>query len=414
VSWAGDLDSLEGWYGVQAVLKINRNARSVEAAGNAATTRNVVFIEKENREHPLDLLFHLRFKERPAFKESEFLKEVNIPSDLMTRFSGRPESLQAAVVLPPGYFQNPEKTYPTLYAMGGWGASHYDAIAGNPQKRYGVPGFGEEKILVFINHECRTGYHVFCSSETNGPREESFFRELVPYIEREYRVDKNPGTRFLTGQSSGAWAALWLLIKYPDQFGGAYALAPDPVDFTEFTGTNIYAKNANMYTTAEGATKYFNSREDVKDKDYIGNMSIRDFVGLDRIAGWGEQMSSFDATFSPKDGAGEPRRLFDWNTGAVDPEVAASWESHDLSKVVSRMDAGRKEILAGKIHVFAAEDDDFGMNRPVRAFERTLKAVGLEAEIRFFVSGGHNLWTDDLRKAIHADIDAKCAALRAS
>ncbi len=405
--WPEDLDLKNGWYAVQGVLKANRKARSLNAEGNAVTNKNVILIQPADDDQPIDLLFQTLAKKRPAFKESEFIKEVNLESALLTRFYGEPEAIRAAVILPESYSRNPGKRYPSVYVMGGVGATHFDALSGAPQKRYGMSGYGLEKIFIFVNIECRTGWHNFVSSETNGPREESFFQELVPFIEREYRVDPNPQTRFLMGQSSGAWAGLWLLSRRPDQFGGAYAGAPDPVDFTEFTGTNIYEKNANMFFAPDGTLKVFNSAAGA---DSFGRVTIKDFIAIDRIAGWGEQMYSFDATFSKKGADGEPRHLANWHTGAVDPEIAVSWTAYDLSKVVSGFDQKTKDLLADKIHIFVASDDDFGMDRPVRAFHKTLIEKGLQADIRFLQSGGHVVWTDDLRKAIHEDMDRKIAA----
>jgi len=73
----------------------------------------------------------------------------------------------------------------------------------------------------------------------------------------------------------------------------------------------------------------------------------------------------------------------------------------------SRFDQKTKDFLADKIHIFVAADDDFGLERPVQAFHKTLIDKGLRADIRFLQSGGHNIWTDDLRKAIHEDMDRK-------
>lgn len=394
-SWMGNLDSLNGWYGVQAILKTNKTTRSLGARGNGVSAKNIVFIEKGKMCRPLDLLFNIPAKER-KFEEQEFVKAVTIKSGLMTDFYGEPEFIQAAVILPRSYFKDSSRIYPSVYVFGGWGSTHYDALTSFQQERYGMNGIGEEKVFIFVNHECRTGYHVFCSSETNGPREETFFQELVPFIEKEYRVNKNPRTRFLMGQSSGAWAALWLLINYPDQLGSVYVASPDPVDFTEFIGTNIYEKNANMYFNSNGEKKYM-----------VENLSVEDFTGLDRIAGWGEQMYSFDATFSKRNGDGRPQRLYNWDTGMVNPEVAAFWEKHDLSKVVSGLDWQKIKPLNGKIHIYVAKNDSFGLNKPVYKFQEILLKKNIDAEIKFPTSGGHNVWTDELRKLIHSDMDSR-------
>ncbi len=410
--WKGDLDSLDGWYGVQAVFK-TRKTRSGGSPGNGATAKNVVFIERGRMCRPLDLLFSIPAKAPKPFKETEFIKEVNIPSGLLTRFFGESVAIRAAVILPPSYFQEADRVYPSVYVLGGWGASPYDLLSpeAHQQKRYGMSGFGQEKVFIFLDLECRSGYHVFCDSEIEGPREQTFFAELVPHLEKSYRVDKDPRTRFLMGQSTGAWASLWLLVSRPDQFGGAYVGSPDFVDFTEFCGTNIYEKGANVYLDSRGQKKFMNGTG--VGRDPWNRWTIEDFTALDRIAGWGEQMYSFDATFSSRDGNGEPRHLYDWNSGRVDPEVASSWKSHDLSLVVTGYDGRKRDMLRGKIHIAVAEDDDFGLNRPVHAFQKALAAKGLEADVRYLPSGGHVTWNDEIRKACHEDMDRKCREAKA-
>lgn len=399
LSWKGDLDSLDGWYCVQAYFKANSQVRGIDGAGNALTIRNIILIEKGNMCRPVDLLFTRLLTGPGRFKETEFIKEIKIDSKILAEFYGKRDTIYAAVILPKSYYKEPEKVYPTVYVLSGWGATHYDGLAEGQHKRYGMYGFGEEKIYVFANHECRTGYHEFCNSENNGPREETFFRELLPYIEKNFRVDKRPVTRFLMGQSSGAWAGLWLLINYPDQFGGAFVSAPDPVDFTEFNRTNIYEKNANIFYYSDGKIKY-------PFRNSFQNVSNMDFLGIDRIAGWGEQFYSWDATFSTKDENGQPKHLFNWETGIIDPLIADSWKKYDLSRVVSNLEKKNKKLLEGKIHIYVANNDDFGLDVPVRAFSEIMVKEGIGAQIIFLPEGGHfGVWTDDLRNMVHNEID---------
>ncbi|MFH1197138.1 MAG: alpha/beta hydrolase-fold protein [bacterium] len=409
-SWMGNLDSLDGWYIVQCQLVKNKKSRpnaegTFQPKSVAVTNKNIIFIDRGKMCMPVDLLF-TTVPNLPKFKETEFIKHINIESKLMSDFYGEKDSITAAVILPPGYFTEPEKLYATVYVLGGWGSSPYYGLSFQ-QKRYGMTGFGDEKIFVFVNHECRTGYHNFCSSETNGPREETFLHELIPCVEKEYRVYKNPETRFLMGQSSGAWASLWMLINYPGQFGGAYVSSPDPVDFTEFVGTNIYEKNANLYFDSKGELKRFNNfKINPEDSSDLG-LSIKDFVAIDRIAGWGEQMYSFNATFSNKDLNGEPQHLFDWSTGAIDNAVADSWKKFDMSIFISELSLTIKQLLNSKIHIYVADDDSFGLNVPVKVFKEKLNKSGIDAEIIIFPKGGHDVWTDELRKNIYDDMDRK-------
>src|SRR5690606_29011698 len=50
------------------------------------------------------------------------------------------------------------------------------------------------------------------------------------------------------GGSTGGWEALAVQVKYPDEFNGAYANCPDPIDFRAFTTINIYSDSNAYYT----------------------------------------------------------------------------------------------------------------------------------------------------------------------
>lgn len=409
-----DLEGLDGWYAVQAIMVTGHNTRILTDAifrpGDiAVTNKNIVYVDKGKMCMPLDLLFNVT-PGPPVFKETETVRKVSIRSELLTQFYGEDDSLVAAVILPASYHQEKDRVYPTVYVFGGWGSGIYSGL-GFQQKRYGMSGYGSEKIFIMVNHECRSGFHNFCSSETNGPREETFFSELLPYIEKEYRVNRDPRTRFLVGQSSGAWAALWLLVNYPDRFGGVYAGSPDPVDFTEFIGTNIYENGANIYFDKAGGDKRLvNLRRNPADSADRG-LRVRDLVDLDRLAGWGEQMYSFDATFSRRGPDGGPAHLFDWETGVVDPAVAASWERYDLSMKISRLHKYNKQALQSKIHIYVNEHDLFDLDEPVKCFRDILNREGIGAYIHIFPAAGHDVWTDDLRKEMHQRMDSSLKAL---
>jgi enterochelin esterase-like enzyme len=68
-------------------------------------------------------------------------------------------------------------------------------------------------------------------------------------------MDAKPAGRLLTGHSSGGWATLQLQINYAQIFGGTWSTSPDPCDFEDFLGTNIYAPNANVYRKPDGSPR---------------------------------------------------------------------------------------------------------------------------------------------------------------
>ena len=79
------------------------------------------------------------------------------------------------------------------------------------------------------------------NSANNGPYGDAIVQELVPFLEEKFRIIRQPYARHLEGASTSGWQALAMQLQHPDFFGGAWVLQPDPIDFTRYGMTNIYA-----------------------------------------------------------------------------------------------------------------------------------------------------------------------------
>jgi hypothetical protein len=56
---------------------------------------------------------------------------------------------------------------------------------------------------------------------------------------------------------------------------------------------------------------------------------------MERVLGYyGGQMASFEAVFSQRGPDGQPRPLFDRETGRIDPSVQKAWERYDISAIL--------------------------------------------------------------------------------
>ena len=64
------------------------------------------------------------------------------------------------------------------------------------------------------------------NSENNGPYGDAIMQELLPAIETQFRVIRQPWARMLSGGSTGGWIALAHQVFYPDFYGGAFAQLP--------------------------------------------------------------------------------------------------------------------------------------------------------------------------------------------
>ena len=95
-------------------------------------------------------------------------KEIAVTSRLLYEFHKREVVEWATVILPPSYEQNPERRYPSIYIIPGFGGSHrgrqWQGMTGPRQANEGEVEF----IRVMLSGQCRWGHHVYANSATNG------------------------------------------------------------------------------------------------------------------------------------------------------------------------------------------------------------------------------------------------------
>jgi len=381
-------------YAIQAVMDINTTHRSFSIApGNGYSQKSVVEI-KEGETHIIELTID-QVVEEQIFKKSESIKYLAVPSQQLSDFYGWDVSVEAAVVLPESYSKDSSRSYPTVYVFPGWGATHLSLQRGDyQQRRYGMRGYGLDKVFIFFNQECPLGYHVFADSENNGPWATALIEDFIPAFENAFRVISAPSARFLTGQSSGGWASLWLQITRPGIFGGVWAASPDPVDFRDFIGCNIYRQGANLHDDPPG---------------HLGAV-LRRWSRMEQVIGDGEQMLSFEAVFSPKGADGRPQPLYDRETGSVFPEVAKFWKSYDIQILLAEKYMSNIADLQGKIHIYAAEDDEVGLDESVKLLRESAHEKRIPIDVVIYPSGGHGVWRNEMRERIHSQMDAILSA----
>lgn len=245
-------------------------------------------------------------------------------------------------------------------------------------------GSSPEMIWVLLDHSCSYGAHEFADSANNGPWGKALTAELIPHLEKKYRMDARTSGRFLTGHSSGGWATMWLQVTYPKIFGGAWATSPDPVDFRNFTGPNLTNIPSNVYKKPDGAPWPL-VRMDGKEAQ-----SLEDLVHQERVLGdYGGQFRSFEAVFSPRADDGTPMMLFDRATGNVDPEVAKAWEKYDISRILRENWKTLGPQLKGKIHIIVGTADTFHLDESVRLLDAELKKLGSDAKVIFLEGRTH-------------------------
>ena len=313
-------------------------------------------------------------------------REIDFASPALTAFWGRPVYMHGRVLLPPGYDATSKIRYPTVYYTQGFGGSN-DRVIGTLVNVHAAMEKGEmpPMIWVFLDESSPTGTTEFADSVNNGPWGTALTTELIPQLETQYRMDATPGGRFLQGHSSGGWATLWLQTRYPKVFGGTWSTSPDPSDFHDFTGVDLYAPHANVYRRPDG-TAYPLVRDHAKVM-----ATLQQFAELERVFGpYGGQLASFEWVFSPKGKDGRPEPMFNRDTGAVDAAVVAHWrDNYDIAYRLQRDWPQLKADLNGKIHVYVGTADTFYLDGSAHKLKAVLGSLGAKSDINFLADRTH-------------------------
>jgi S-formylglutathione hydrolase FrmB len=334
------------------------------------------------------------------------LRLADEQSAVLTEFWGHPVFIRAWVVLPPGYHHHAALRYPTVYWTHGFGGTlPYCEFMGIKIYERMAAGKMPPMIWVMLDEHLPTGTQEFANSVNNGPWGTALTREYIPWIQSRYRMLDHAKDRFLQGHSSGGWATLQLQIDYPRLFGGTWSTSPDPSDFHNFTGIDLYAPRANVYHESDGQP-YPLVRMHGKVIE-----TFEQFARLENVLGpYGGQMASFDWVFSPRGPGGRPERMFDRKTGDVNPKVVAYWRAHyDLAHIVKTTWARRGPYLRGKIHVYVGTADTFYLNESARDLDTVLKKLHARAHFTFRKGRTHfNLyWKDGDHMALFDTIAAQ-------
>ena len=119
-------------------------------------------------------------------------------------------------------------------------------------------------------------------------------------------------------------------------------------------------------------------------------MTFRQYAMQERVLGYyGGQMGSFNAVFSPKGDDGQPMKLFDIDTGRIDPAVQKAWEKYDISRLLRTNWKTLGPKLKGKLHIIVGTADTFHLNEAVKLLDDELKKLGSDAKIEYIEGKTH-------------------------
>jgi hypothetical protein len=327
-------------------------------------------------------------------KDTEWIKHIKIQSQLLTKFWGHPMYLGAIVVLPDGWASHPNAHYPLLVNHGhfphdfngfrttppdpnmtGYALERAQAAYKFYQDR--TTGKLPHMLLLLIQHANPYYDDSYAVDSANvGPYGEAINRELIPYIEKEFRGIGQGWARALYGGSTGGWETLATQIFYPDDYNGAWGACPDPVDFRAYQSVNIYDDNNAYWTIGPfGRIAQPEMRTTTGLIQATTEGSNRWELVLGTHGRSGEQWDIWQAVFSPVGPDGYPAEIWDQRTGVINKDVAAYWREHfDLNAILQRDWKILGPKLVGKLHVTVGTADTYFLDHAVHLMQNSLES----------------------------------------
>ncbi|MBU6414198.1 MAG: hypothetical protein KGS45_12075 [Planctomycetes bacterium] len=377
-----------GDYVIQAVEKVSRDGCHWGKDAGDRYGEPVRIRFEPNQTDVVTLNVDKVVTERP-FRENERTKLFEMKSEVLSAFAGRDVMMRGSVYLPPSWATEPQKSYPVVYFVTGFGGTHRDL--GFMRGMIPREGPESEVIVVVPDPTCFEGHSVFADSANNGPRGAALVKEFAPALEAKFRGG-GAARRYVTGISSGGWSSLWLQIEYPEDFAGCWSHCPDPVDFHDFQMIDLYKPGVNMYLDEHG------DRRPIARSGAAPSLFYKDFVAMETVMGPGGQISSFEAVFSPKGGDGKPVEIFDRASGQVFTDRMKDWEKYDIRRKIEAEWSAKRSLLSGKIHVYAGELDTFYLEGAARRLKDSLTKLGSDAEVTIVPQMAHTIYRAGMKQ----------------
>lgn len=128
----------------------------------------------------------------------------------------------------PECYNKSDKSYPVLYLLHGSGDNHTGWVQFGQVQNIAdkVIAEGLAGPMIIVMPDASTGVRgYFNSTERDFRYEDFFFEELIPHIEKTYRVRGERRYRAVAGLSMGGGGTLFYALRHPEMFAAAAPLS---------------------------------------------------------------------------------------------------------------------------------------------------------------------------------------------
>jgi hypothetical protein len=294
---------------------------------------------------------------------------------------GDPHVRPLWVYVPPGYDDDPERRYPSVYQIQGLTGQldmwrNRSAFRLNPPELFDElfeSGDAPPCVVVWVDCWTSLGGSQFLDSPATGRYHTYLCDEVVPWVDERYRTLAGPAHRGIAGKSSGGYGAMVTPMLRPDLFGGLATHAGDAL-FEACYLPEFRESARALRDEYDGSYEKF--WEDFRSRP--ASTKKTDHVLLND---W-----CMAACYSADDD-GTVRLPFDPATSELIPEIWERWLAWDPVRMVPGHADALRSLKA--IYIDAGTRDEWYLDLGAEAFRRALERIGVSDVFFELFDAGH-------------------------
>ena len=303
------------------------------------------------------------------------------------------------VYLPPSY-DFTEKRYPVIYVLHGFGGDS-NSLTRKMESAMDRMIFTEEiqeAIAVFVDGSNRFGGSMYLSSPTIGDYETYIRRDLVNFIDRQYRTIPHRDSRGITGFSMGGYGSMHLSLKYPEVFGvvvaqaGTYKFDDDLIkSFTEKGGVALTLMEPLKHKSGD---EFWEALEALANSEALRTVSLPFRTGLAYLAGVASNPDAppcyLDLPYRLKTGVPPWERDEEVWERIVENDII-----HELDRYLNRLQQNPQHpVRLNGIKLVHGLEDSRALPRQAEALAQRLTELGIDHEFVMH-GGGHTFIAEE-------------------
>ena len=289
---------------------------------------------------------------------------------------GDPHVRTLAIWLPHQY-QQTGRRFPVLYDLVGFtgsGLAHvgWKAFGDNvPERAARLIRDGGMGPAIFVFPDCFTalGGNQYINSSAIGDYADYLTRELIPFVDREFRTLASREHRGCFGKSSGGYGAIIHGMKYAKYWGAIASHSGDA--YFDFVYGHDWPNTLDELAKYKGnrVRSFLNA---VWKKEKLSTAEVHCLMNLCMAA-------SYDPDPRAPNGFRVP---FDLDTGELIPERWRQWRKHDPVNLVGTYKKNLKSLRG--IYIDCGSRDQYHIHYGSRIVSKRLSAAGIKHTYREF------------------------------